>query len=277
MGTLSNSTSFRQRAALALRVFTASVNFGRKGTIIWDSPEMIGMQVFILPLVQISFFAILAQYIGYASSGVQYIVVGNALQTMSYVSVFSVANITSQDKWQGTLQTLMVSPANRMGLFVGRAFFQAGLSAVVSLAGLLYAAVFFGVSFSHADILGVLLVVGVTSVAMMSFGLLISSIGLFMRTAMTVANVFLFLTMLVSGVNFPVSSLPVWLQPVSYAIPMTYGISAVRMAIGGASLGAMAPTVAEVILSGAAVLLVGYALMISFERLARRTGRFEEY
>ena len=83
---------------MAVRVFASSINFGRKGTVIWDSPEMIGMQVFLLPLFQISFFAILAQYIGYQGSQVQYIVVGNALQAMSYSAVFAVANITSSDK-----------------------------------------------------------------------------------------------------------------------------------------------------------------------------------
>lgn len=274
---MASATGARERAARVFQVFTSSVKFGRKGTIIWDSPDMIAMQVFILPLVQISFFAILAQYIGYASSGVQYIVVGNALQAMSYASVFSVANITSQDKWQGTLQTLIVTPANRMALFVGRASFQALLSAAVSLVGLLYAAVFFGVNFGNADVPGVLLVVLVTSVTMMSFGLLISSIGLFMRTAMIVANVFLFLTMLVSGVDFPVSSLPGWLQPVSFAIPMTYGTTAVRMAIGGSTLPALAPQLGYEVVVGALVLVVGYVLLIGFERLSRKTGRFEEY
>ena len=271
------STGLRRKASMALQVFASSINFGRKGTIIWDSPEMIGMQVFLLPLFQISFFAILAQYIGYQGAAVQSIVIGNALQTMSYSSVFAVANITSADKWQGTLATLIVTPANRMALFVGRAAFQSGLSVVIVLGGLFYASELFGVSFTSADIPGVLLVILITSVTMMSFGLLISSIGLFMRTAMIVANIFLFLTMLVSGVNFPVSNLPGWLQPVGYAIPMTYGTSAIRLAIAGDPLGRIAPLLGDEVLVGAAVLVLGYLLMVGFERLARTTGRFEEY
>jgi len=267
----------RVRAAQAAQVFTSSIRFGRKGTVIWDSPDMIAMQIVILPLVQISFFAILAGYIGYTASGVQYIVVGNALQTMSYAAVFSVANITSSDKWQGTLPTLMVTPANRMALFVGRAFFQAGLASLMALVALGYSAALFGVSFARADVPGLLVAVVVTGLTMMSFGLLISSIGLYLRTAMIVANVFLFLTMLVSGVNFPVSALPGWLQAVGYAIPMTYGVEATRLAIAGASLGQMATALGEDVLSGAVVLALGYLLWEAFERLARRTGRFEEY
>ncbi|MDA4122333.1 MAG: ABC transporter permease [Thaumarchaeota archaeon] len=274
---MDTSTSLRRRVSMAVQVFTSSIGFGRKGTVIWDSPEMIAMQVFLLPLFQISFFAVLAQYLDYSGSAVQYIVVGNALQAMSYSAVFAVANITSTDKWQGTLETLMVTPANRMALFVGRAVFQSGLSALIALGGLFYASELFGVSFAHADVVGVLLVVLVTSVTMMCFGLLISSVGLFLRTAMILANIFLFLTMLVSGVNFPLSTLPGWAQPVGYAIPMTYGTSAIRLAISGASLGGIGSLVADEVLVGAVAIMLGYLTMVGFERLARKTGRFEEY
>ncbi len=94
---------------------------------------------------------------------------------------------------------------------------------------------------------------------------------------MIVANIFLFITMLVSGVNFPVSSLPAWAQPVGYAIPMTYGTSAIRLAIAGASLGGISPLVEDEIFVGAVAIVLGYFLMVGFERLARKTGRFEEY
>lgn len=112
---------------------------------------------------------------------------------------------------------------------------------------------------------------------MISFGLLISSIGLYLRTAMILANIFLFLTMLVSGVNFPVSSLPLWLQPVSWSIPMTYGILATREAILGASVLGIGTILLKEFIDGLAVLLAGYILLKGFERLSRRTGRLEEY
>jgi ABC-2 type transport system permease protein len=266
-----------QKAALAFQVFKGSINFGRKGTIIWDSYEMWVMQILILPLMQMAFFAILSEYLGYPSTTTQYIVIGNALQIMSFSAVFAVANITSQDKWQGTLVNLLVTPANRMSLFVGRAFFQVLMSTMIVAAGLTYSHFIFGVDFSNADMPGIVLVVVITSLTMISFGLLISSIGLFMRTAMIVANIFLFLTLLVSGVNFPVSELPIWLQPVSYAIPLTYGISAMRMAISGSSLALIFSSLVYEIVDGLAVLLAGYLLLIGFERLARRTGKVEEY
>ncbi|MDG6908137.1 MAG: ABC transporter permease [Nitrososphaerota archaeon] len=269
--------SLARRFTLFFRVFTGSVLFGRKGTILWDSWEMWIMQIFITPPAEMAFFYLLAISVYHSPAEAQYTVIGNAVQAMSFAAVFAVANITSQDKWQGTLQNLIVTPANRMALFIGRASFQIFMSAIITVAAFVYADYVFGISFANANLLALAATIVLTSVMMISFGLLISSIGLFMRTAMIVANIFLFLTMLVSGVNFPVSSLPALLQPVSWAIPMTYGVLAARMSIQGASLFSLGTIFLQEIIDGIAVLLVGYLLMKSFERLARSSGRLEEY
>jgi ABC-2 type transport system permease protein len=275
---MAQKESLGKKLSLFYRVFSGSVLFGRKGTILWDSWEMWIMQVFITPPAEMAFFYLLAVAV-YSNNlaQAQYTVIGNALQSMSFAAVFAVANITSQDKWQGTLQNLIVTPANRMALFIGRASFQIFMSAVITVAALVYANVLFGISFAHADYLALGITIVLTSVMMISFGLLISSLGLFMRTAMIVANIFLFLTMLVSGVNFPVSSLPIWLQPVSWAIPMTYGVLAARGAIAGASVMSLGTIFLEEFIDGIVVLFVGYVLLKGFESLARKSGRLEEY
>ena len=276
-GSSGSVLSASSRLQMAYRVFKGAFFFGRKGLIIWDSWDMWFMQIVITPIAQIGFFAILSVYLKYPSSVTQYIVIGNALQSMSFSAVFAVANITSQDKWQGTLPSTLVTPANRVALFVGRAWFQVLLSALIASAGLVYAAVIFGVSFASADFVGIALTVFLTSMAMISFGLLISAVGLYMRTALIVANIFLFVTLLLSGVNFPVSALPGWLQPASWIIPLTYGTQALRMAIAGNSLASLFPTLGWEALDGLAVMVVGFALFRGFENLSRKTGRFEEY
>ncbi|MDG7014283.1 MAG: ABC transporter permease [Nitrososphaerota archaeon] len=269
--------SASSRLQMAYRVFIGAFFFGRKGLIIWDSWEMWVMQIFITPIAQMGFFAFLSVYLKYPLSVTQFIVVGNALQSMSFSAVFAVANITSQDKWQGTLPSTMVTPANRVALFIGRAWFQVLLSSLIAGAGLLYAGTVFGVSFAQADFLGVAVVVFLTSIAMTTFGLLISAVGLYMRTALIVANIFLFVTMLLCGIDFAVSTLPIWLQPLSWAIPLTYGVEAVRMAIAGASITTLLPILGWEALDAALVMLAGFGLFSGFELLSRRTGRFEEY
>ncbi len=269
--------SVRQWVLESYRSLLGSMKFGSKGTIIWDSWDMWVLEIAVLPLAQISFFYFLVGYAGYSPSMVEYVVVGNAVQTMTFSSVFAVANITSSDKWQGTLSSLLVTPANRASMIMGRAIYQIIMSLMISITGLLYGYFLFGVNFSSADYPMLALSLVLTSMSMISFGLLISTIGLYMRTALIVANIFLFIGLLVCGVNFPVSALPSWLQILSYAIPLTYGLQAIRGSIAGASAASLILPISQLLLTG--IIVFGFALGLtnSFEKLSRKSGKMEVY
>jgi len=259
------------------RIFWSSAKFAFKALFSWLRPEMWLMQLLTLPLFQMAFFVYLSRFVNPGAAGVAYIAVGNALQVASFSSIFAVCNITSEEKWQGTLTPLIVTPASRFPLFVGRAMFQILNSMATVVVGFVYASYVFGVDMSGADFVALAVVILVTSLAMTGFGLMLGSVGLYLRTAMIIANIFLFIGLLICGVNFPVTYLPTWIQPLSYAIPMTYGTIAARAAIQGSSLAELAPIVLQEIGAGVVSVVVGYALFLGFEALARRRGAFEEF
>ncbi len=243
----------------------------------WNSPEMLFLQLVILPFSEIGFFWLLVRSTGGSSTELNYVVIGNALQVMCFASIFAVSNVVSEDKYQGTLPSLLISPANRLAVYVGRALYQILISVAMAISGLVMAGLVFGVPFGNANVVTIAAVLLVTSAAMVGFGLLISSIGLYFRTAIIVANVFLFVGVLLCGVNFPVSELPSWLSPVSYCIPLTYGMSALRLGISGGSLPNAAMLLTQEIIDGAALVVVGFTISRAFEHFARRSGRFEAY
>ncbi len=261
----------------AFRIFVSSAKFAFKALFSWLRPEMWLMQVLTLPLFEMAFFVYLARFVAPATSNIWFIAVGNAMQVASFSSIFAVCNLTSEEKWQGTLIPLIATPAPRFPLFLGRAMFQI-LNGMTSIAvGFIYATFVFGVDMSHADFIALAVVILITSLTMTGFGLMLGSVGLFMRTAMIIANIFLFIGQLLSGVNFPVSVLPVWLQPVSYAIPMTYGTMAARAAVQGSGIIQLGPVLLQEIGVGAASILIGYILFIGFEILAIRRGTLEQF
>jgi ABC-2 type transport system permease protein len=260
-----------------LRIFVSSAKFAFKALFSWLRPEMWLMQVLTLPLFEMAFFVYLARFVAPTTTNITFIAIGNAMQVASFSSIFAVCNLTSEEKWQGTLIPLIATPANRFPLFLGRAMFQI-LNGMASIAvGFIYATFIFGVDMSHADFVAIAVVVLITSLAMTGFGLMLGSVGLFMRTAMIIANIFLVAGQLLCGVNFPVTVLPSWLQPLSYAIPMTYGTMAARAAVQGSNILQLAPVLLQEIVAGAASILVGYLLFIGFEILAIRRGTLEEY
>lgn len=71
------------------------------------------------------------------------------------------------------------------------------------------------------------------------------------------------------------SSLPAAIRPVSYILPLTYGLPATRDAIAGQGIIQIAPTLALQLGVGVVLVLIGYAFFRSFERNARKSGKIE--
>jgi ABC-2 type transport system permease protein len=106
---------------------------------------------------------------------------------------------------------------------------------------------------------------------------MLSSVGLYLRTSMIIANIFPFIGLLFCGVNFPVSYLPGYLQPTSYGIPMTFGTDAARAAVDGTSLVGISGTIGLELLVGMVALFLGYLLFTLFEDLSRKRGTMDRY
>lgn len=256
-----------------IRLFASNAVFSFKAQFNWLYPPMWITMKFVLTLSQMSFFVFVGQF---AQPGmVAYIAIGNAIQTMSWNTVFSVINITGQDKWGGTLPLLLATPAPRLPVFVGRAMihvFDGMLSVAISFA---FATLLFGVNLSSANVLALIVVVFLTAFTMSGFGLLIGGFSFHFRNPMVFANIFTFILLIFCGVNFPVSALPQVLQPISYIFPLTYGINAGRLTIDGATLADVSLLLGQMLIVGFIAMFVGYALFRLFENMARKTGRLE--
>lgn len=255
-----------------LKVFVSSAIFSFRAQFDWLNPAMWITMKFVLSLSQMAFFAFVGVFAG---ASVPFIAIGNALQSLSWNTVFSVINITGHDKWDGTLPLVLATPAHRMPLFIGRAMIHV-LDGLISVAiSFAFAAFIFGVNFGQADVLALTLTVFLTAFTMAGFGLFIGGLSFFFRNPMVFANIFTFVLLIFCGVNFPVQSLPTVIQPISYLFPLTYGITAARSAISGGNLIQIAPTLALQLGVGLAAMVVGFLFFRSFENNARKTGKME--
>jgi len=262
-----------------VRIFLSSAVFSFRAQFGWLYPPMWLTMKFVMSLSQMAFFVFVGQFLittGQAPAGIiAYIAVGNAIMMLSWNTVFSVINITSNDKWDGTLPLLLATPAHRLPIFVGRAMMHV-LDGMLSVAIAFAFAIFlFGVNFGNADALALLIVVFMTAFTMSGFGLLIGGFSFHFRNPLVFANIFTYILLIFCGVNFPIQALPQPLQLVSYTIPLTYGVDAGRKAIAGATLLDIAPLLAQVLIVGVISILLGYIFFRWFEHVARKTGQIE--
>jgi len=233
--------------------------------------------IFVIPLTQMIFFAFVAQLADNPTSSIAYVVVGNAVATVTYSSIFSVCQTTDNEKQAGTMEHILVSPANRMALYFGRGLVPILISLATVSVALTYAVVLFHVAFAPSAVVPLAISIVLTAFAMVGFGLLLGGVALYLRTSIILGNIFLFLGLLLSGANFPVSSLPLPLQWIGRFLPLTWGIAAVRAGLSGAPLSQLLPLWGLVGLCALVAFGLAIGLWDTFERRALATGSIARY
>jgi ABC-2 type transport system permease protein len=259
------------------RTFWVNAIFAPRTSLGFMRVDFILGTVFVIPLTQMFFFAFVAQLAQNPTSSIAFVVVGNAVATSTYSSIFSVCQTTDNEKQAGTMEHLLVSPANRLALYFGRGLIPILISLATVTTALTYAVVIFHVQFAVSSLPGLAVSIVLTAFAMVGFGLLLGGVALYLRTSIILANIFLFVGLLLSGANFPVTNLPPALQYAGYLLQLTWGIDAVRAGLAGDSFGQLLPLWGAVALCALASYGLAIGLWETFERRALSTGSIARF
>jgi ABC-2 type transport system permease protein len=225
------------------------------------------------PIFQILFFAYIGRYAGSQSD--KFFLVGNAVAICSLGGIFGMAMTIGGERWTQTLSSILVTPANRLALFLGRALPNVANGVIVSTVGFIVGSLLLGVSFPAGSIPVIALIVVVTSFSCTAFGTLIGAFGLRGRDIFFFANLMIFVFLLFCGVNVPLDALPAWMQQVASVLPLTHGIEAARRVADGASLGDVSNLVLTELVIGLCYAAFAYVLLRLFEIDGRRRATLE--
>lgn len=132
-----------------------------------------------------------------------------------------------KERERGTLEQLMVTPVSPLAVVMGKILPYMGVAYGTLVIVLLLMRFLFRVPFNGSVTL-LLVLSSVYLLALLSFGLLISSRAGSQMEAMQMAMGVLLPSVLLSGYVFPLASLPVPLRLVSYALPATHFIKIAR-------------------------------------------------
>ena len=165
-------------------------------------------------------------------------VIGNLILVM-VVSLTAFAVVREREI--GTLEQIMVTPIGRLEFILGKTlpFFLIGLfdTALVSLVGTFW----FGVPFRGS--IGVLAIGSILFIlCMLGIGLFISTISMTQQQAMVSGFFFNMPAITFSGFGTPISSMPEWLQTLTYLNPLRYFLEVLRgVYLKGVGLDALWP------------------------------------
>jgi ABC-2 type transport system permease protein len=239
----------------------------------WISPWIYIPALVVAPLFQILLFAYIGRTTGLASD--KFFVVGNALQYASIPCLFAITNIIAGERYENTLGYILVSPAGRIPIFVGRAVPVVVNGAFVAGLSLLLGGLLLDVHVPSGSLLPLAFVVLVTAYSCTGLGLISAGLGLRIRETAVLANVLFGVLLIFTGANVPLDTLPDWMAAISGWLPITHGIEAGRQVADGASLGDVSDLVAKEAALGTVFAVGGYLLIRFMEREARRRASIE--
>jgi ABC-2 type transport system permease protein len=199
-----------------------------------------------------------------------------------------IAMSIAYERWEGTLEYTFMAPVSRLIHLTGISLFSLLNSIVQTLIVLMGLLLFTNLNLRGANLMGVLIVLGVSTIAFVGLGLMAAALPVMSpERGAEATHIFQGSLLLVSGVYYPVEVLPRWLQPLSALSPATYTLSACRKLVGignpasapgnlmGAPLSAVMRELITLALMGAVLMPLGLWVFGRIETWAKRTGKLK--
>ena len=203
-----------------------------------------------------------------------YLLIGALLWGYLSLVFMEAAYAISWERWEGTIEYTFMAPVRRVTHLFGICLFAIGYGLARTLVVLLVATAMFGLDFSHADIPGALVVLAASTVPLIGLSILTAVLPLLSPQKGEQMSIALqgFL-LLVSGVYYPLSVLPVPMQVAGAASPLTYALDGIRRSLlAGAGVSDQVPTVAILLAMGVVLIPLSIFVFAWAENRAKRLG-----
>jgi ABC-2 type transport system permease protein len=173
----------------------------------------------------------------------------------------------SYEKDTGTLDGMLVAPIKRLSIILGKTLAQIVRGMIQGIIILILALLLFGVVI-YGSVLLVFLILFLGVFSFVGLGILITSFTGKEETATMVMMTFMFPMMFLSGVFFPISQMPLFMQYIAKAFPLTYATTALRkVMVLGAGIPEISTELLFLVIFGLALLIIAIPM---FKRAMHR-------
>jgi ABC-2 type transport system permease protein len=207
-----------------------------------------------------------------------FLVLGQTVYTFFVGLNWRAGMAIQRERWYGTFETLLVAPMNRTAWLLGEAVFGILDTGWTVFAAAVVAIYLFGADFAIPNPGAALLAFVLTLTAVTALGMFVAGFYVLTRSAGPLSNAVQAPVRFFSGSQFPLAALPAALRAASFAIPVTWGLAAVRASLmSGAGFADLWRTYA--VLAGFTVLFAwaGVRLIDHTERVAKERGTLHHY
>jgi ABC-2 type transport system permease protein len=181
------------------------------------------------------------------------------------------------ERWEGTIEYTFMSPLTRAVHLLGTGLFAIFYGLVRATIVFVTIAAFFGLHMPNANFVSALVLIAVASISFVGIGMMTAVLPLISPEKGTqFGYVAQGLMLVVSGVYYPVSVLPEFMQWIATVSPATYALRGMRDAIlDGAGLGAVWGDIWPMIIIGVVSVPLGIWVFRRGEVHAKKHGKLK--
>ena len=181
------------------------------------------------------------------------------------------------ERWEGTIEYTFMAPLSRPVHLLGMGFFAIGYGVVRAVLLFGVVAAFFSLHLPNADYASALVLLIIASISFIGIGMMTAVLPLISPEKGTqLGFVAQGLLLVVSGVYYPVSVLPTWMQWLAKISPATYALRGCRAAIiNGAGITDLWREIWALLVIGAVSVPLGLWTFRTGERYAKKHGKLK--
>ena len=181
------------------------------------------------------------------------------------------------ERWEGTIEYTFMAPLSRPMHLIGTGVFAVVYGIVRTIILWFVIRLFFTLELPHANYGAALVILAIASVSFIGIGMMTAVLPLISPEKGTqLGFIAQGLLLVVSGVYYPVSVLPNWMQVLSVISPATYALRGIRAAIiDGAPLTSLWGDIWPLIVIGIIAVPLGLRIFKIGERYAKRHGKLK--
>jgi ABC-2 type transport system permease protein len=186
-----------------------------------------------------------------------------------------VTETVAWERWEGTIEYTFMAPVSRPVHLIGMGIYSVLYGFVRAAAIFVAVVAFIGIDVPNANYGGAITLLAIASISFIGVGMMTAVLPLISPEKGTqLGFVAQGLMLVVSGVYYPVSVLPTWMQWIAKISPATYALRGIRdMILNGASL--QWDDVWPLLVIGAVSIPLGLVVFRAGERYAKQHGKLK--
>lgn len=201
-----------------------------------------------------------------------FVLIGAMISTFVFSALWGVGNSLREETYWGTMEYIIASPTHPLIILVGKTLAEWTWSTAMVLFQGLIIALFFGIQFTLAKILPVLLLVILLMIGFYGFAIAFAGFTLLIKEVHGWVHTLEWVFFLFSPIRYPVEVNPIT-AVVSSLIPLTWALVAIRgIILLNRTEVNLSLTVLVLASMDIVLLTAGYFLFVYLERKTRRDG-----